>query len=53
MHYRSMKHYDRDKIQDYFLNTRWNSDTGDVNVLANDFVFDIETILNSISPKIV
>lgn len=51
MHFRSMKHYDRDKIQDYFLNTTWNSDTGDVNVFANDFVIDIETILNSICPK--
>lgn len=47
---RCMKYYDKDKLHDVLFNTTWNTDSGNVNVLANDFVDNIESILDNMCP---
>lgn len=49
---RSLKNYDRDRLQEHFFNSPWNNSFGNVNSLAHNFVNDIKFILNTMCPLV-
>lgn len=50
VHNRSMRNYSMERLQDYLLHVEWNRNSGDVNVLADSFVGDVEYFVNCICP---